>query len=149
MLCKPPASRPPYLIRRCKATRRARRLRGLHAGEYRLLYVAPERLMLSGFLAGLRQWNVNLFAVDEAHCISEWGHDFRPEYRRNWPQLRGAFRRRCRVLALTATATTRVRADIVERWLARAGRARRELQPAQPHLPRRWPKRPVRTRRSL
>ena len=56
------------------------RLRGLHNGEFRLLYVAPERLMLSGFLEDLKRWNVRLIAVDEAHCISEWGHDFRPEY---------------------------------------------------------------------
>ena len=57
------------------------RLRGLHNGEFRLLYVAPERLVLSGFLSDLQRWNVNLLAIDEAHCISEWGHDFRPEYR--------------------------------------------------------------------
>src|ERR1700677_2233276 len=52
------------------------RLRGLHQHEYRLLYAAPERLMLAGLLENLKSWNVNLIAVDEAHCISEWGHDF-------------------------------------------------------------------------
>src|SRR5689334_1252216 len=52
------------------------RLRGLHNGDYRLLYVAPERLLLSGFLEDLKRWNVTRFAIDEAHCISEWGHDF-------------------------------------------------------------------------
>ncbi len=87
------------------------RLRGLHNGEYRLLYVAPERLMLSGFLADLQKWNVNLLAVDEAHCISEWGHDFRPEYRQ-LADLRALFPR-APVMALTATATERVRTDIV------------------------------------
>ncbi|MDH4195143.1 MAG: DEAD/DEAH box helicase, partial [Nitrospirota bacterium] len=58
------------------------RLRGLHHGDYRLLYIAPERLMLPGYLSLLQNWKVNLLAIDEAHCISEWGHDFRPEYRR-------------------------------------------------------------------
>jgi ATP-dependent DNA helicase RecQ len=88
------------------------RLRGLHQGEFRLLYVAPERLMLSGFLEDLKKWNVNLFAVDEAHCISEWGHDFRPEYRQI-ATLRGLFPN-VPMMALTATATLRVRADIVK-----------------------------------
>jgi len=87
------------------------RLRGLHNGEFRLLYVAPERLMLSGFLDDLKQWNVNLFAIDEAHCISEWGHDFRPEYRQI-ANLRSSFPN-VPVMALTATATERVRGDIV------------------------------------
>jgi ATP-dependent DNA helicase RecQ len=87
------------------------RLRGLHNGEYRLLYVAPERLMLSGFLEDLKRWNVNLFAIDEAHCISEWGHDFRPEYRQ-LASLRGHFPN-VPMMALTATATERVREDIV------------------------------------
>jgi ATP-dependent DNA helicase RecQ len=87
------------------------RLRGLHNGEYRLLYVAPERLMLSGFLADLRSWNVNLLAIDEAHCISEWGHDFRPEYRQ-LADLRTHFPD-VPLMALTATATERVRGDIV------------------------------------
>jgi ATP-dependent DNA helicase RecQ len=87
------------------------RLRGLHNGEYRLLYVAPERLMLSGFLSDLQRWNVRLLAIDEAHCISEWGHDFRPDYR----QLAGLRPRFPDVpmMALTATATGRVRHDIV------------------------------------
>jgi ATP-dependent DNA helicase RecQ len=87
------------------------RFRGLHNGEFRLLYAAPERLMLDGFAEKLKQWNVRLIAVDEAHCISEWGHDFRPEYRQlatlrdHFPDLP--------LMALTATATTRVREDIV------------------------------------
>jgi ATP-dependent DNA helicase RecQ len=87
------------------------RLRGLHNGEYRLLYVAPERLMLSGFLEDLKRWNVQLIAIDEAHCISEWGHDFRPEYRQI-SQLRKHFPD-VPFMALTATATGRVREDIV------------------------------------
>ena len=87
------------------------RLRALHNGEFRLLYVAPERLMLSGFLEDLKKWNVGLFAIDEAHCISEWGHDFRPEYRQ-LRTLRGIFPG-VPMMALTATATTRVRDDIV------------------------------------
>jgi len=87
------------------------RMRGLHNGEFRLLYVAPERLMMTGFLEDLKQWKVNLFAIDEAHCISEWGHDFRPEYRQ-LSTLRGLFPD-VPVMALTATATERVRGDII------------------------------------
>ena len=87
------------------------RLRGLHNGRFRLLYVAPERLMLSGFLADLQKWNVNLLAIDEAHCISEWGHDFRPEYRQ-LSAMRDLFPQ-TPMMALTATATERVRADII------------------------------------
>jgi len=88
------------------------RLRGLHNGEFRLLYVAPERLMLSGVLSDLQRWNVRLLAVDEAHCISEWGHDFRPEYRQ-LAELRKLFPE-TPMMALTATATERVRADIIK-----------------------------------
>jgi ATP-dependent DNA helicase RecQ len=88
-----------------------KRLRGLHNGEFRLLYVAPERLILSGFLADLQKWNVQLIAIDEAHCISEWGHDFRPEYRQI-SELRKHFPN-VPFMALTATATGRVREDIV------------------------------------
>ncbi len=87
------------------------RLRGLHQGEFRLLYAAPERLMLSGVLADLQRWNVNLLAIDEAHCISEWGHDFRPEYRQ-LAQMREVFPA-VPMMALTATATERVRKDIL------------------------------------
>ena len=88
------------------------RLRRLHGGEYKLLYVAPERLMLDGFLDRASNWNIAQIAIDEAHCISEWGHDFRPEYRelaklrRDLPEVP--------IVALTATATERVRDDIVK-----------------------------------
>lgn len=88
------------------------RYRRLHNGEFRLLYVAPERLMLDGTLDALRRWNVRLIAIDEAHCISEWGHDFRPEYRQI-AQLRPLFPD-VPMMALTATATERVRADIIK-----------------------------------
>ena len=88
-----------------------RRLAGLYNGEFRLLYVAPERLMLSEMLDRLVEWQPGLIAIDEAHCISEWGHDFRPEYRQI-AELRGRFPE-TPLMALTATATERVRADIV------------------------------------
>lgn len=87
-----------------------RRLGGLRNGEYKLLYVAPERLMVPDFTRALRDWHVTHLAVDEAHCISEWGHDFRPEYRR-LRELREALPQ-VPVIALTATATPRVRDDI-------------------------------------
>src|SRR5229473_1017832 len=88
------------------------RLRGLNRGQYRMLYLAPERLMLDGFLERALNWNITQIAIDEAHCISEWGHDFRPEYRelkklrRHMPGVP--------IMALTATATERVRKDIVD-----------------------------------
>jgi len=88
------------------------RFAGLHRGEWRLLYVSPERLMLEGWIENLRAWNVSAFAIDEAHCVSEWGHDFRPEYRQ-LAQLRDALPE-IPMMALTATATERVRADVVK-----------------------------------
>lgn len=87
------------------------RMEGLAEGAYKLLYVAPERLMMQDFLLRLKGWKVAALAVDEAHCISEWGHDFRPEYRQLCEVRRYAGE--IPVLALTATATERVRADIV------------------------------------
>src|ERR1700736_5683531 len=81
------------------------RWRGLHRGKYRLLYVAPERLMLDTFLERALNWNMAQIAIDEAHCISEWGHDFRPEYR-ELKKLRKHFPD-IPVMALTATATDR------------------------------------------
>jgi ATP-dependent DNA helicase RecQ len=87
------------------------RLRGLHRGEYKLLYVAPERLMLEGWGENLKKWNVTCLAIDEAHCVSEWGHDFRPEYRQ-LVKLRTVLPG-VPLMALTATATERVRRDII------------------------------------
>ena len=87
------------------------RLRGLHRGEFKLLYVAPERLMLDGWSENLKAWNVTCLAIDEAHCVSEWGHDFRPEYRQ-LARLRATLPG-VPLMALTATATGRVRQDIV------------------------------------
>ena len=88
-----------------------RRLHGLHRGEFKLLYVAPERLMLEGWAENLKAWNVSCLAIDEAHCVSEWGHDFRPEYRQ-LARLRATLPG-VPLMALTATATGRVRTDII------------------------------------
>lgn len=87
------------------------RLRGLHRGEFKLLYVAPERLMLDGWAENLKNWNVSCLAIDEAHCVSEWGHDFRPEYRQ-LAKLRKTLPE-IPAIALTATATERVREDVI------------------------------------
>jgi ATP-dependent DNA helicase RecQ len=82
------------------------------AGRYRLVFVAPERLLTPRFLNLIERLNVRAFAIDEAHCISHWGHDFRPEYRR-LAEIKSRFPQ-ASVHAYTATATERVRADIVE-----------------------------------
>ncbi|HXD50680.1 MAG TPA: RecQ family ATP-dependent DNA helicase, partial [Burkholderiales bacterium] len=82
------------------------------AGRYRLLFVAPERLLTPRFLQLAGRANIRAFAVDEAHCISHWGHDFRPEYRR-LAELKTRFPDTS-VHAYTATATQRVRADIAQ-----------------------------------
>ena len=81
------------------------------AGRLRLLFVSPERLLMPSFIQYLQRAGVNSFAIDEAHCISQWGHDFRPEYRR-LAELRRHFPD-ATIHAFTATATERVRRDIV------------------------------------
>ena len=88
-------------------------LSALHRGALDLLYIAPERLLSPGFLQRLHELQVALFAVDEAHCVSQWGHDFRPEYadlgalRPQFPQVPW--------IALTATADAQTRGDILQR----------------------------------
>ncbi|NTU98905.1 DNA helicase RecQ [Candidatus Falkowbacteria bacterium] len=81
------------------------------AGEVKILYIAPERFALSSFKDFLASLEISLIAVDEAHCISEWGHDFRPDYR-NLNQLKAMFPS-VPAIALTATATIKVREDII------------------------------------
>jgi len=87
--------------------------RALLAGELDLLYVAPERLLTGRFLSLLERSRIALFAIDEAHCVSQWGHDFRPEYRQltvlheRWPQVPR--------IALTATADPPTQREIAER----------------------------------
>lgn len=98
------------------------RLRAAAQGEYKLLYLAPERLLQTGFFDGVLTRlvggrGVSAFVVDEAHCVSEWGHDFRPEYR----QLAALRHRHANIplFAFTATATPRVRDDIIKQLALR------------------------------
>jgi ATP-dependent DNA helicase RecQ len=101
-----------YLNSAMSEEERAQTLRALQAGEYQLLYVAPERFAGADFMAFLHQCDIAYFVIDEAHCISQWGHDFRPAYRelsrlrREFPQLG--------IHAFTATATEPVRRDIIQ-----------------------------------
>ncbi len=88
------------------------RIEGLRRREHKLVYIAPERFLSSRFNHALQQIPISLVAVDEAHCISTWGHDFRPDYLR----LRGVIKSlgKVQTLALTATATPYVRSDIIQ-----------------------------------
>ena len=90
-----------------------RTLAHLHAGELDLLYVAPERLMIDSFIDRLRTLPIALFAIDEAHCVSQWGHDFRPEYIA-LGRLRALFPG-VPLIALTATADDTTRADVIDK----------------------------------
>ena len=85
----------------------------LHNQELDLLYIAPERLMSQGFIDRLAHIDIALFAIDEAHCISQWGHDFRPEYSQ-LGRLRGLFPK-VPIIGLTATAEPHTRTDILQR----------------------------------
>lgn len=89
------------------------RLVNARNGMYKLLYCAPERLNTHLFQAELDRLNIDLVAIDEAHCISEWGHDFRPSYREIKPSLE-KIAQKTRWVALTATATPEVRDDILK-----------------------------------
>src|SRR3984893_8764135 len=93
-------------------TERSEILKRATAGEFRLLYFSPERVALGDTPEWLKRIPVSFFAIDEAHCISEWGHEFRPEYRQ-LSRLRELFPDRP-IAAFTASATQRVRHDIIE-----------------------------------
>ena len=87
------------------------RIRESKQGKYKLLYIAPERLESQEFIEDLKQMEIPLVAVDEAHCISQWGHDFRPSYR-HIQQMVSILPNKPIVIGLTATATPKVREDI-------------------------------------
>jgi len=91
---------------------RAHILQHAATGKYQLLYLSPERIAFSGTVDWLKLLPISFFAIDEAHCISEWGHEFRPEYRQ-LSRLRELFPDRP-IAAFTASATRRVRHDIIE-----------------------------------
>jgi ATP-dependent DNA helicase RecQ len=114
-----------YLASTLEGAEMARRLDALESGRLRLIYVAPERLVFPRFREILGKLDCPLFAIDEAHCISEWGHDFRPEYLEIGRVLKE--HPHARVLACTATATPYVRDEIL---------ARLELPPETPQLVR-------------
>jgi len=88
------------------------RIAGIRRGDYKLVYVAPERFRAEGFLAAMREVKVSLLAIDEAHCLSQWGHDFRPDYMRLGRARKDLGSPQC--VAFTATATPVVREDIVK-----------------------------------
>ncbi len=94
-----------------EAAEQSRRLRGLAEGQFRIVLVAPERLRSAAFRMALRHVTLSLLVVDEAHCLSQWGHDFRPDYL-HLADLRMEFHPPV-TLALTATATPRVQDDII------------------------------------
>jgi len=102
-----------YLASTLDAEKLRQRMQAMATGQYKIVYAAPERLVYGGFRSLLRELNCPLIAIDEAHCISEWGHDFRPEYLQIGDLIQSL--PEARVLACTATATPVVRDEILER----------------------------------
>jgi len=121
-----------YLAATLEPDELGRRMARLAGGGCRLAYVAPERLAQPGFRALLRTLAVPLVAVDEAHCISEWGHDFRPEYMQIGDVLKGL--PEARILACTATATPVVRDEILSRLALPADTPQQVRGFARPNL---------------
>jgi len=120
-----------YINSSLSSDEQARRIHRMQNGDWRLVYVAPERLRNPSFLAALKKVRISLLAVDEAHCISQWGHDFRPDYLHL-----GAVRRLLNepvTVALTATATPEVQDDII-RQLGLASAERIVTGFARPNL---------------
>jgi ATP-dependent DNA helicase RecQ len=101
-----------FLNSSLSATEQREVLRGMEQGEIKLIYVAPERFRYEGFLQTISRLPLSLFAIDEAHCISQWGHDFRPDYYRIGQVLQRLGHPQ--VVALTATASPAVQADILQ-----------------------------------
>lgn len=122
-----------YLAATLEPELRRERERWMRRGRYKLVYVAPERLQYDGFIETCGASNIGLLAVDEAHCISMWGHDFRPEYLRIG-ELIGRLNPP-RIIACTATATPDVRREILERLGLRDGEVKVVLRGfARPNL---------------
>jgi ATP-dependent DNA helicase RecQ len=121
-----------YLAATLDAVEMRRRMAAMARGAFKLVYAAPERLGFAGFRALLRGLDCPLVAVDEAHCISEWGHDFRPEYLQIGEMLAGL--PEAKLLACTATATPVVRDEILERLGLPADTPQRVHGFARPNL---------------
>lgn len=110
----------------------AERTEGIVQGKYKLIYAAPERLRQRTFLHALRRAGVDLFVVDEAHCVSMWGHDFRPDYlfiRKARRELGAP-----RALAMTATAPPRIRDEIIEMLMDTEEDTQGDTPPTRPYV---------------